>query len=489
MSSSGDSSGTSEASSTLSSDAPVRRLRKLTGSDIVLWLLVAVLAWAPFPLGSNRPWSWSILALLISALWLVWLAASWNQMTTVARHARTVGVPLFLAALALVWGIVQLVPYVPTAWSHPVWSIASDGLKQNLTATISLDPWRTEAELMKLCGYAMAGWIGYALSRDSIRARRLYAAIIAVGVFYVLYAWLFGFLDWHQFQIFYSAPDIGNRISAPFVNRNTLATYAGMISLCCGLKLIELGNRAVLLERGRRHFLLSVVEFAFGSGVAMLVATVLSFSLVIATGSLGGTIATISAIVAMVALSLSARLREKLDRATAITMSVLALSVIGLVVLSGSELAARLSEVATTGSLSEELRVSLWTASERMTRDAPLLGLGLGTYEKAYPLYAQTFFPVVVDKAHNDFLELAAGWGLPAAITWLTALGWLAWRCFRGVFVRSRDRMYPLVGFGATVLVGVHSMFDFSLQIPAVALLYAVLLGLGVAQSLPSLER
>ena len=74
----------------------------------------------------------------------------------------------------------------------------------------------------------------------------------------------------------------------------------------------------------------------------------------------------------------------------------------------------------------------------------------------------------------------------PAAIAWWTSLGLLTAMCVRGVFVRNRDRMFALAGLGATALVGVHSMFDFSLQIPAVALFYSVILGLGVAQSLPS---
>jgi len=48
--------------------------------------------------------------------------------------------------------------------------------------------------------------------------------------------------------------------------------------------------------------------------------------------------------------------------------------------------------------------------------------------------------------------------------------------------VRQRNRLYPIAAVGATVLVAVHSSVDFSLQMPAVALLYATFLGLGVAQ-------
>lgn len=52
--------------------------------------------------------------------------------------------------------------------------------------------------------------------------------------------------------------------------------------------------------------------------------------------------------------------------------------------------------------------------------------------------------------------------------------------------MRRKNRIYPLVGIGTTMLVGAHSSMDFSLQIPAVALTYSVLLGITLAQSFSS---
>ena len=39
-------------------------------------LTCALLIWAPIPLGSNRPWSWSLLALLAAAALLLWAAGA-----------------------------------------------------------------------------------------------------------------------------------------------------------------------------------------------------------------------------------------------------------------------------------------------------------------------------------------------------------------------------------------------------------------------------
>ena len=63
------------------------------------------------------------------------------------------------------------------------------------------------------------------------------------------------------------------------------------------------------------------------------------------------------------------------------------------------------------------------------------------------------------------------------------SIGTCAGYCWVGIRRRRRDRIYPAIGVAATALVAAHSTVDFSLQIPAVAVSYAFLLGLGCAQS------
>ena len=43
----------------------------------------------------------------------------------------------------------------------------------------------------------------------------------------------------------------------------------------------------------------------------------------------------------------------------------------------------------------------------------------------------------------------------------------LAGMCFAGCVRRRRDRVFPAIGFAASVAVGVHAFVEFSLQIPA----------------------
>ena len=137
----------------------------------------------------------------------------------------------------------------------------------------------------------------------------------------------------------------------------------------------------------------------------------------------------------------------------------------------------------------DEVRLVLWKAAGRMIASAPWQGLGLGTFPDAYPLYSNQPLPFVMDRAHSDYLELIAGLGIPGAAAVFVALMLLVASCLRGAFVRRRDAFFSRAAVCAAVVVALHSSVDFELQVPAVALSYATLLAIGLAQSERSVDR
>ena len=114
-----------------------------------------------------------------------------------------------------------------------------------------------------------------------------------------------------------------------------------------------------------------------------------------------------------------------------------------------------------------------------------MLGTGYGTYADTFSAYNHagtgTYF---LDKAHNTYLQLVMELGWPAAAALYSGLGLLVLRCVQGRALQGRSGVYPAVLASCSVLVAVHSLVDFSLEIPANAATYALLLGLGCAQSL-----
>ena len=80
-------------------------------------------------------------------------------------------------------------------------------------------------------------------------------------------------------------------------------------------------------------------------------------------------------------------------------------------------------------------------------------------------------------------LEPMADLGVPAGIAFMAAPLLIAMQCLSGAALRRRDRAFPAVAVAASMSMAVHAMAGFALQIPAVAVAFAVLLGIGAAQS------
>jgi O-antigen ligase len=133
--------------------------------------------------------------------------------------------------------------------------------------------------------------------------------------------------------------------------------------------------------------------------------------------------------------------------------------------------------------MDDSARASLAQSTIKAIEAAPLIGHGFGAFRNYYPFFADGSVRGDVDEAHNDVLETLADLGLPAGLAYIAAPVLLAGMCFAGCLRRRRDRVYPAVGFAASIVVGMHAFVEFSLQVPAIAVTYAALLGLGVAQS------
>jgi len=116
----------------------------------------------------------------------------------------------------------------------------------------------------------------------------------------------------------------------------------------------------------------------------------------------------------------------------------------------------------------------------RMWRDHPLLGVGLGDFETAYPRYQSLPTDMWIDHAHNDYVEAAAETGLVGALLILSALALFFRLAFRDWGHPFRSQV-AWIRWGAAIgCCGllVHSLGDFNLHIPANAAWFAVLAGI-----------
>src|SRR5260370_19172369 len=121
----------------------------------------------------------------------------------------------------------------------------------------------------------------------------------------------------------------------------------------------------------------------------------------------------------------------------------------------------------------------------RSILDRPFLGHGSGTFADIFPVYRDRSISVWGTwlEAHNTYLEILQGLGLVFGSMLLVSLALLGWRCVKGALTRRENAAIPRVAAAATVLVGVHALVDFSLQIQAVSLTFLAILGAGVGQA------
>jgi O-antigen ligase len=465
------------------SSAPARPLWATISEQAALWLLIGIIAWVQFPLGSARPWAWSLLVLLVATNWLVWLPSGLEDMQTTAAAFRRTAIPAIAFAFVLVWAWLQSASWMPSHLHHSMWQVPRDALGRNTPGAISLSPYDTLTEMMKLLSYCAIGWLALVLAIKHQNARRLFIALFVVGVAYAIYGIVLSALGTSQITLLEGVPPLyGRDVTGGLVAKNSFATIAGMLFLVAIALVSEASTHAIISWRGWRPLIRTVLQFIFGRGAPWLLGALVLFSALVAADSRAGLIATFVGMLVAFGFAVMFAARRQTMAWTLAAGLAASTAIFTLFVLNGSTVGARFDNLVETRGVTE-FRPVMWAAAEQAIHDHPLTGIGLGAYHDAYYLYADQFAPYIVDRAHNDYLELAAGLGLPAAVAWVLGLTWIVFQCGRGALRRHRRRVYSVTAVAAAALVGVHSFFDFSLQIPAVSVIFAVIMGVGLAQS------
>lgn len=179
-------------------------------------------------------------------------------------------------------------------------------------------------------------------------------------------------------------------------------------------------------------------------------------------------------------LSLAAALTPRIRPLRPRAMLLIGIAIFGLLlVLSGVQTTERI----VVGLDADDERFLVIPAAIQGIRDFFWTGTGLGSFEDVHRLYRDSGVDTIFMQAHNDALELALDLGLPAAAAMLLALAWIVGLCLRELRARRRGAIMPCIAVAVTVQLGLHSMVDFSMQVPAVMVSYMILLACGLARA------
>lgn len=433
-------------------------------SQTVLGLVtLSVVLLAAIPLGANRPAGWTILALIVIALFTVQLIL--DLVGVRSPQGAKLWLPAFLYLGVVCWGISQVVSGFLPEFASPVWA------RVDVEGRISADPGQGRHMILRLVTYAMVFWIALRSAQDRDGARRL----MALAAIYCTALALFGL--WAFFSG--TNPVLGDSaslttVTATFPNRNTYATYA-MMGLVLNLALYMRMVERAAAQGGRRKRLRDTLEGFFAGGWLYGLGLIVGLGAVALSQSRAGAAATLIGLSAFVMIY--ARRRNGVV-GPAVLLSLLA--IVGFVAFTASGgLVERLLTADT-----ENARFLIFPHVVDGILDRPLTGHGLGSFRDTFRAYV----PVEAafgewDMAHNSWLENAWDLGLPAALAFYAAIFLVLARLLRAAIFRKNDRHFAAMGLAIAIAGGFHALFDFSFQIPAVTALFAFLLAIAYAQS------
>jgi O-antigen ligase len=443
---------------------------------------------SPLPLGANRPWSWSLLSLLVGLLSILWSLSVFkggDKVKVALKPLKSLADIILVFIGVLCWGVYQAIFPATASQFHPLWTLTNTILNTEITPLISLTSADSITSLMRMLSYALVFFLSFYYCQAREKAKSVFLALMSAGFVYSLYG-LFIYFGKYGLVLWFNNPGSLSTVSSTFINKNHFATFAGLTLICTLALLTEGINISASYNSGgnlgwQRFFENLIIRAWFPALVFMIIGTALILS-----NSRGGFFSSLLGVfVLLTALHLNQQTRNYYVLWLTAIFVILSSLIFNL---SGDSLLTRLD----AQGLTDDIRKTVFKLTWSAILTNPWLGFGLGSFEEVFPLYKNHDFPstltypFVQDYAHNTYLEVLFELGIPAGLALFYCFFRLAWICFKGLLVRKRDWIYPATGLSATALIAAHASVDFSMQIPAIPYTYLLLMGAACGQSFSS---
>ena len=423
--------------------------RSATPALISIGLLSIGLAYAIFEDGGVVAWGWNsfllVAGLVVAAYWLL---------TPATELASSLG-PWLSRALFLLpcYVVLQLIPLpffllkiLSPARARLVDSLGAVMPRPDF-ASLSVAPTTTDSYLLRLVGYILVFLLVREITRRSSRDWPWisFAPLILIGTLEAL-------LGLSQ------NGDEGGVVGT-YASKNHFAGLLEMIlpgTIAWGITLVkEDGYRPPSLFRTLSGCAL------FGAATAMFVAALYSQSKM-------GFVAVLCGPLAMAALALSTGRSVRRKWLGAVGLIVIFLG--AFVFLPSNQVINGFGNASTDDTAEGRLPVAQDTL--RLIANYPVFGAGLGTFSSAFVKYQSSNGDVAFIDAHDDYLQLLAelgllGFGILAC--WAVPVFINAYRTAAGD--EDLDTRFIALGcIGGMVAIGIHSLADFNLYLPANAM-------------------
>lgn len=433
---------------------------------------LALLLWVPLPFGSHSGWAASLLGLAAFALWTAWWLPRIRGVGRPAQLDAWFLLPLALWLLWLGWIALQTVPWPaswiealsPTRWQHArsAAELLGTALPDRLSPSIEVA--RTRDALWLSTAYLALFAVLAASLRERRHFRWLLWLLLLSGLAQALYGSLM-VLSGLEYGAWGAKDAYRGYATGSFVNRNH---FAGYLELCAAaaLGLILSSPLPGDSRSGWRQQLRYWLDRAQDRRLFARVALAVLFAALILSQSRMGNVAAVAGLGLAAAALLLSRRRARFGFGLLLIGSVLLIDIWLFGRWFGLE---QLAERYADASVDAGSRLDLLESLRPMLPAYATLGSGLGTFAAAFPQFRGPGIPGFVDHAHNDYAQFLIETGVVGALL----VGALAVSTFVRALLILRRRRDPLVqgvaaaGIAAMAAIGVHSLADFNLQIPA----------------------
>lgn len=437
---------------------------------LTIYLLLAL---APLPFGSARPgWQWLwVLIIALAAIGHVFF----DRKKTRQPFPKAIRIAFVLFSTFILWGLTQASPLFETLGAMstlPIDSLLPEGVGNRLHSEKAI------AISLYFLSHLLFFYLVFCYCADPKNAVKLIRFCGIVGFMYAAYGFVV-YVTGNETVLWYEKTgEAGTRsLTSSFVNRNNFAAFAG-IGLQCLIAYAYVYFRNAFQRQGLtgRQLLTYLLETVI-SRIWWLVMTIFIVAVsILLTESRGGFATIAAACGLLVVLAPQRRADTQGKSRKVIGYGALLVAVLGLFAFSGDNLETRL---AMAGGVNE--RFHLYPLVVDAILDAPLTGTGLGTFSEVFATYRTEDVAPHFLRAHSDYLELALTAGIPAALLVFVGCFMPALFLMRKLGTSSEYRCFIALGISVSVQIGLHTLIDFPLQIPAISYMVCAVLAATVA--------
>jgi O-antigen ligase len=412
-----------------------------------------------------------------------WLLFGGLALLLSGRHAPPAPSALMILAGVCFAGVVatvasQLLPS-GVADPHPLWA-SVDGV-----SAFTIDRDATRRELLKLLAVGAAFSVGLVVGSSDRRTRLLVFLVVVASAAYAGWAFTQQFT---AYGTIFGEPKGYHveRLTASFLSANSAATTLGMLAVFAVARVARaIKESSVPWNLG----LGAVADQLARKAAVATIALVILVTCIVETLSRAGIAASAAALLALIAWEIRAASARGSHVRSATNAALAAAAAIAVLALMSAGGAVDRLEAAAGDA---DSRLTAFRAHWEAFLASPWRGYGLGSFPALNDtLQTPENFGALAElnALHNVYLQWLVETGVVGASLMFVCVALLLAHIWRGLRVRASMRTWLRAVLVASLLVLVHGLVDFALQVPSIAWQWALWLGVGCGIAAPRAQE